>query len=86
MHAAAGEQPSRDTHRWRYALRYAIIYADTADASWRDGRLTLLDATDRSSPELIVHRNWAILGRRHPHLAAATGRDLRGVLLNQDDG
>jgi hypothetical protein len=59
MHTAAGEQPSWDTNRWRYALHHAIIHADTAYASWRDGGLTLLDITDRSRPKLIAHRNWA---------------------------
>jgi hypothetical protein len=60
MHTAAGEQPSWDTGRWRYALHHAIIHGHTAYASWRDGGLTLLDISDRAGPELIAHRNWAL--------------------------
>jgi hypothetical protein len=59
MHTAAGEQPSWDTDRWRYALHHAIIHGDTAYGSWRDGGLTLLDISDRARPELITHRNWS---------------------------
>jgi hypothetical protein len=59
MHAAAGEQPTWDANRWRYALHHAIVNGHIAYASWRDGGLTLLDITDRSRPELIAHRNWA---------------------------
>lgn len=59
MHTAAGERPSWDTERWRYALHHAIIAGDTAYASWRDGGLTLLDISDRSQPTSIVHRNWS---------------------------
>lgn len=59
MHTAAGERPSWDTERWRYALHHAIIAGDTAYASWRDGGLTLLDISDRTQPTSIVHRNWS---------------------------
>jgi hypothetical protein len=59
MNTAAGEEPSWDTGRWRYALHHAIIRGDTAYASWRDGGLTLLDIADRTAPRVIVHRNWS---------------------------
>lgn len=59
MHTAAGEEPSWDAQRWRYALHHAIVSGDTAYASWRDGGLTLIDVTDRAQPGLIVHRNWS---------------------------
>jgi len=59
MNTAAGEVPSWDAKRWRYALHHAIIHEDTAYASWRDGGLTLLDLSDREAPRLIAHRNWA---------------------------
>jgi hypothetical protein len=59
MNAAAGESPTWDATRWRYALHHAIIHGDTAYGSWRDGGLTLLDVSDKEAPRLIVHRNWA---------------------------
>jgi len=59
MNLAAGETPTWDSQRWRYALHHAIIHGDTAYASWRDGGLTLLDISDRENPALITHRNWA---------------------------
>jgi hypothetical protein len=59
MNTAAGEKPSWDAERWRYALHHAIVHGDTAYASWRDGGLTLLDVKDRENPKLIVHRNWS---------------------------
>ena len=59
MNTTAGEVPSWDAKRWRYALHHAIIHEDTAYASWRDGGLTLLDLSDREAPRLIAHRNWA---------------------------
>jgi hypothetical protein len=59
MNTAAGEQPSWDAGRWRYALHHAIVDGDTAYASWRDGGLTLLDIADRECPQLITYRNWS---------------------------
>jgi hypothetical protein len=59
MHSAGDEEPSWDTQRWRYALHHAIVAGDTAYASWRDGGLTLIDVSDRTRPELVVHRNWS---------------------------
>jgi hypothetical protein len=59
MNAAAGEQPSWDAVRWRYALHHAIVDGDAAYASWRDGGLTLLDVADREQPQLIACRNWS---------------------------
>jgi len=59
MNTAAGEHPTWDAQRWRYALHHAIVHEDTAYASWRDGGLTLLDISDKEAPRLIAHRNWA---------------------------
>ncbi|MFG1932473.1 LVIVD repeat-containing protein [Mycobacterium sp. NPDC048908] len=59
MNTKAGEEPTWDTTRWRYALHHAIIAGDVAYASWRDGGLTLLDISDKTDPRLIVHRNWS---------------------------
>jgi hypothetical protein len=59
MNSAAGEKPTWDTTRWRYALHHAIIAGDTAYSSWRDGGLALLDISDRANPRSIVHRNWS---------------------------
>lgn len=59
MNEAAGERPSWDANKWRYALHHAIIHQDKAFASWRDGGLSILDISDRSAPKSIVHRNWS---------------------------
>ncbi len=59
MNFAAGEKPSWDADKWRYALHHAIIDGDTAYSSWRDGGLALLDITDRTAPKQIVYRNWS---------------------------
>ncbi len=59
MNAAAGEKPTWDSDRWRYALHHAIIDGDTAYSSWRDGGLALLDISDRTAPRQIVYRNWS---------------------------
>jgi hypothetical protein len=59
MNTAAGEEPTWDTGRWRYALHHAIIAGDVAYSSWRDGGLALLDISDRTNPQPIVHRNWS---------------------------
>ncbi|OBF30056.1 hypothetical protein A5724_24775 [Mycobacterium sp. ACS1612] len=59
MNTAAGEKPTWDTTRWRYALHHAISAGDTAYSSWRDGGLALLDISDRANPRSIVHRNWS---------------------------
>ena len=77
MHTSAGEEPSWDADRWRYALHHAIIDGDTAYASWRDGGLSLIDLSDREHPELISHRNWSppFGGGTHTALPLP-GRDL----------
>lgn len=59
MHQGAGEVPTWDTKRWRYALHHAIVSGNTAYASWRDGGLTLIDISDPARPSLKVHRNWS---------------------------
>lgn len=55
MYAAGGETPS-----WtgRTALHHAVVADDVAYGSWRDGGLTILDVTDKSTPNLIAHRRW----------------------------
>ena len=57
MWRAGGEEPSWQTGK-RYALHHAIISGTTAYGSWRDGGLTLVDVSNPTSPQLIVHRNW----------------------------
>jgi hypothetical protein len=59
MNEAAGERPSWQADKWRYALHHAIISGDTAYSSWRDGGLALLDIADRTRPSLIAYRNWS---------------------------
>ncbi len=59
MNIAAGENPSWDAAKWRYALHHAIIAGDVAYSSWRDGGLALLDISDRTAPRQIVYRNWS---------------------------
>jgi hypothetical protein len=58
MHTAGGEKPSWAASR-RFGLHHAIISGDTAYAAWRDAGMVVLDIADRSSPRLIVHRNWS---------------------------
>ncbi|MFJ4234249.1 LVIVD repeat-containing protein [Cellulosimicrobium cellulans] len=77
MNTAAGEQPTWDASRWRYALHHAIVAGDTAYASWRDGGLTLLDVSDRAAPTLVSHRNWSPPYGGGTHTALPLpGRDL----------
>ena len=57
MNAAAGETPS--WQKGRYALHHAVVEDDIAYGSWRDGGLTILDVKDKSTPKLVVHRNWS---------------------------
>lgn len=92
MHEAAGETPTWDTGRWRYALHHAIVHGDTAYASWRDGGLTILDVSDRTAPSLVAARNWSdpFGGGTHTALPLP-GRDLllvadEGVADNAADG
>ncbi|MEH6371299.1 LVIVD repeat-containing protein [Pectobacterium carotovorum] len=91
MHTAGGETASWPEGK-RYALHHAIISGDTAYGSWRDGGLTLLDVSDRTSPQLISHRNWSppFGGGTHTALPLPD-RDLlivldEAVLDNQEDG
>jgi hypothetical protein len=42
----------------RVALHHAIVSGDTAYAAWRNGGITLLDISDKTTPRLIAHRNW----------------------------
>ncbi|GAA4832250.1 LVIVD repeat-containing protein [Luteimicrobium xylanilyticum] len=77
MNTAAGEKPTWDTDRWRYALHHAIVAGDTAYASWRDGGLTILDVSDRAAPTLVSHRNWSPPYGGGTHTALPLpGRDL----------
>ena len=58
MNVAAGETSTLDPAR-RNGLHHAIVHGDTAYGAWRDAGLVMLDVSDRSQPELIVHRNWS---------------------------
>ena len=58
MHTAGGEAPSWEPTR-RMGLHHAIINGDTAYGAWRDAGLVMMDVTDRSKLELIVHKNWS---------------------------
>lgn len=58
MHTAAGEKPDWAPQK-RYGLHHAIVDGDTAYGAWRDGGLVMMDVSDRTSPKLIVHRNWS---------------------------
>ena len=56
MWTAGGE-----TNDWkgRVGLHHAVVADDIAYGCWRDGGLTLIDVSDKSSPRLIAHRNWS---------------------------
>jgi hypothetical protein len=89
---AEGEQPSWDPGKWRYGLHHAVVAGDTAYGAWRDGGLTILDVSDRTSPELIAHRNWSppFAGGTHSPLPLPD-RDLlivadEGIADNAEDG
>ncbi|MEM7318906.1 MAG: hypothetical protein AAF408_07770 [Pseudomonadota bacterium] len=57
MNTAAGEVPGEDDAR--AGLHHAIVHGDTAYGAWRDAGMVIMDITDRTSPNLIVHRNWS---------------------------
>lgn len=84
MNREAGERPSWDAETWRYGLHHAIVSGDTAYASWRDGGLTLLDVSDRSTPSLLSWKNWTgrVGGATHTALPLP-GREL---LVVADEG
>ena len=57
MNAAAGEVPEEG--QARAGLHHAVVHGDTAYGAWRDAGLVIMDVTDRTKPDLIVHRNWS---------------------------
>jgi hypothetical protein len=59
MNIDAGEMPSWNADKWRYALHHAIISREIAYSSWRDGGLALLDIADPTRPSLVAYRNWS---------------------------
>ncbi len=68
------------------------MHGNTAYACWRDGGLTLPDASDHSAPKLIKHHNWCppYGGGTHSPLPLP-GRDLlvvadEAVPDNEEDG
>jgi hypothetical protein len=91
MNLAAGELPSWEPTR-RYGLHHAIVHGDTAYAAWRDAGMVVLDVTDRTKPNLIVHRNWSppFGGGTHNCLPLADRGMLvvldEAVLDHQEDG
>ncbi len=58
MNTQAGEKPGWDP-KYRYALHHAIIKGDLACGAWRDGGVTTMDVSDRYTPKLLAHRNFA---------------------------
>lgn len=56
MNLAAGEKHNGER---RGGLHHAIIHGDTAYGAWRDEGMVVIDVSDRSNPELIVHKNWS---------------------------
>lgn len=56
MWVAGGE--SRQTSG-RTGLHHAVVAGDVAYGCWRDGGVTLLDVSDKTTPRLIAHRNWS---------------------------
>jgi len=91
MNLAAGEEPSWPPER-RFGLHHAIVNGDTAYGAWRDAGLVMIDVTDRSAPELIVHRNWSLpFGGGTHNCLPLPDRDLlvvldEAVLDHQEDG
>lgn len=91
MNRRAGETPSWPAHR-RYGLHHAIVHGDTAYAAWRDAGMVVIDVSDRSKPELIVHRNWSPpYGGGTHNCLPLPDRDLlivldEAVLDHQEDG
>jgi hypothetical protein len=91
MHLAAGETPAWPASR-RCGLHHAIVHGDTAYGAWRDAGLVMLNVTDRSAPELIVHRNWSPpFGGGTHNCLPLPDRDLlvvldEAVLDHQEDG
>ena len=91
MNRRAGETPSWPAHR-RYGLHHAIVDGDTAYAAWRDAGMVVLDVSNRSKPELIVHRNWSPpYGGGTHNCLPLPDRDLlivldEAVLDHQEDG
>ncbi len=91
MHSAGGEQPSWPSNH-RYGLHHATVSGDTAYGAWRDGGLVMIDVSDRSDPQLIVHRNWSPpFGGGTHNCLALPDRDLmvvldEAVLDHQEDG
>ncbi|WP_342070940.1 LVIVD repeat-containing protein [Yoonia algicola] len=57
MNAAAGEVPSEEARR--AGLHHAVVHGDTAYGAWRDAGLVIMDVSDRTNPELVVHRKWS---------------------------
>ncbi len=57
MNAAAGEEPADENARG--GLHHAIVHGDIAYGAWRDAGMVVMDVSDRTNPELIVHRNWS---------------------------
>ncbi|MEH6523541.1 LVIVD repeat-containing protein [Sulfitobacter sp.] len=56
MNLAAGETGGDER---RGGLHHAIIHGDTAYGAWRDEGMVVIDVSDRTNPELFVHKNWS---------------------------
>ena len=91
MNTAAGETIDWEPTR-RYGLHHATVSGDTAYGAWRDAGLVMIDVSDRTNPELIVHRNWSPpFGGGTHNCLALPDRDLlvvldEAVLDNCEDG
>ncbi len=57
MNTAAGETPSWNAEKHRYALHHAIVKGDLACGAWRDGGVTLMDVSNRHAPTILAHDN-----------------------------
>lgn len=51
--------PTHEKPAGRVGLHHAVVEGDIAFGCWRDGGVTLIDVSDKSSPTLIAHRNWS---------------------------
>lgn len=58
MNQAAGESPDWSPAA-KFGLHHAIVHGDIAWGAWRDAGLVVMDVSDRTAPQLIVHRNWS---------------------------
>ena len=66
MKTSAGEVPTWDSKR-RYALHHGLVANGIAYCAWRDGGMTILDASDPTDMTCLSHPNWTSAGGGGTH-------------------